>query len=91
MKIKFFGCILCLCSVAAISDSSQSLVSHRLAPKPLFLKSYITPYYMQAVFRATEPAPRTAFLALSDEEQAQENLNLRIIDSVIVIPIAQKV
>lgn len=94
MKIKFFRCLLCLCAVAVIwmqiARNYQKLIPKRFKVEPICLKSYIFPYYKKATFRATQPSPRLAFIALSEDNQAQENSNLSVIDSVIVIPFLQK-
>lgn len=55
-------------------------------PQPASLKSYILPYYKQATFRSTQPPPRSNFIWTDEDIPESSDSDLRLIDSVIVIP-----
>lgn len=67
----------------------QPTISSQVRVQPtIALKSYILPYYKQAIFRFTQPAPRQDFMWEGEEDRSEKTeLNLSLIDKVIVIPI----
>lgn len=90
MKIKLLGGVICLgCFVSIYLFTGKTYdqpINYRVVPQPTSLKSYISPYYKQAIFRSTQPPPRRNFIWTDEDIPETTDSDLMLIDSVIVIP-----